>query len=63
MKVEPCPSTCAFDWIAFHRLLDYAVAHMIQEIEGTLPSKTSLFAFMSFSNAKSSMQIDLTPTP
>lgn len=57
MKVEPCPENCTFDWITFHRELDYAVAHMIQEIDGTLPSKTSLLAFMSFSNAKVDGQV------
>jgi len=57
MKVEPCPETCTFDWITFHRELDYAVAHMIQEIDGMLPSKTSVFNLMAFSNAKMQEQV------
>lgn len=55
MKVTPCPKSCAMNWPEFHKLLDVAIAHMIDEQDAP-PSKTSLLEFMEFSNGKKLLQ-------
>ena len=55
MTVKPCPQSCAMNWPEFHKLLDVAIAHMIDESDA-LPSKTSLLDFMQFSNEKKKLQ-------
>ncbi len=53
--VQPCPKDCAFDWVEFHKLLDVAMAHMIDE-KKILPSKTDLLQFAEYSNNKQGLQ-------
>lgn len=50
-EVHRCPSECMFDWAQFHKSLDIATAHMINETPA-LPSKTTLLEFLQYSNAK-----------
>lgn len=58
----PCPKSCGFDWVKFHKDLDMAIAHLIDEAdlntpgEDYLPSKVSLMKFTEYSNAKRLLQ-------
>lgn len=56
MIVKPCPKECVFDWKRFHRDLDIAMAHMIDEIEGFLPSQNDIMVLAEFSNKKRKFQ-------
>ncbi len=52
-KVKPCPDTCKFDWKKFHKDLDVAMAHMIEEFDGFLPSQAKFWDFVRYSFIKS----------
>jgi hypothetical protein len=47
-----CPDTCKFNWPAFHKQLDIALAHAIEE-QDMLPNKTSMMEFLTYSFEKS----------
>ena len=59
---KPCPKSCPFNWVEFHKQLDIATAHLIDEAgpdtpgEDYLPSKVSLMKFLEYSNAKRLLQ-------
>lgn len=52
--VERCQN-CKFDWTEFHKDLDMAAAHLIEE-HGRLLSETSVMSFIEYSNAKKQLQ-------
>lgn len=53
-KIKPCPAICKFDWKQFHKDLDMAMAHMIEEIPGFYPTKASLWDLVEYSFKKQS---------
>lgn len=52
-KVVPCPEKCTFNWQQFHKDLDVAIAHMIEEFDGFYPSKAKLWDLVQYSFVKS----------
>ncbi len=52
-KVVPCPEKCTFNWQQFHKDLDVALAHMIDEFDGFYPSKADLWDLVQYSFVKS----------
>lgn len=52
-KVVPCPEKCTFNWQQFHKDLDVAMAHMIEEFDGFYPSKAKLWDLVEYSFVKS----------
>lgn len=56
MEVKACPPVCKFDWDKFFHDIDWAMAHMIEEVDGTLPSKTSMLELAEFANKKREAQ-------
>lgn len=58
----PCPKSCKFDWVDFHKKLDIAIAHLIDEAGADtpgneyLPSKTPIMTLLEYSNAKKKLQ-------
>jgi hypothetical protein len=61
-KVISCPEWCPFDWVQFHKDLDIAMAHAIEELsdpipgETWLPNKVSVMDFARYSNKKQQLQ-------
>lgn len=55
MNVKKCPKRCKFNWMSFHKDLDIAVSHMIEEND-ILPSTTSLTKFIEYSCLKNKLQ-------
>jgi hypothetical protein len=59
---KACPPECTFDWVAFHKQLDIAMAHLIDDAGPDapgaeyLPSQVSLMKFAEYSNEKQQLQ-------
>lgn len=49
--ITACPDDCTFDWEQFHKDLDVALAHFIEET-GSTPSGSTVMGFLQFSNRK-----------
>jgi hypothetical protein len=60
IKVKKCPEECKFDWKKFHRELDIAFAHFIEEsplgVHGF--SDKPIMELLEFSNQKQQLQGD-----
>lgn len=54
-EIKNCPKECLFDWIDFHKKLDIAIAHIIDE-QDKLPSNTSLLEMIQYSFEKQKLQ-------
>lgn len=57
MNIKPCPPECTFDWMDFHRKLDTAFAHFVEEYpELTAFSDRPIIELLKYSNAKQKLQ-------
>ncbi len=54
-KIQACSGKCIFDWVDFHKKLDIAIAHIINEQDSPL-SHISLLQMIIYSHAKSELQ-------
>lgn len=59
-NIKRCPPECVFDWPSFHKQLDWAMAHFIEDTDG-YPSKTSILDFATYSHTKVKLSKGGTP--